>query len=437
MIVLRRISLWAALTLLIYMPFHVFLAQSLSLLTGGLEIWKIGKDVFLAIVVVFTICLVWQQRVWDRLFLWLVGLTAVYLFVHILLWWLNSNIYQESALLGIVYNTRLPAFLVLGYGAMRLYPGKFAFSSIVKLILVVSTIVAGLGVVQYFLPSDILTHLGYGLERGTRPAFFIEDNPDLPRIMSTLREPNALGAYLILPAAALLTLLFKEQKPRVRYMFAIALLLHLVAIFLTFSRSAWLGVALALTLVVWWQVGRTILQWLRRFWPLVVGFAIVVLGLAFAMRNTEFFQRYIVHSEPTEQIADLDSNDLHLLLTKQGLEGIADKPLGHGPGTAGLVSIRNPNGGLLTENYYIQIGYEVGVIGLAIFIALNVFVYIRLWRQGNDLARVLCAGFWAYVLTNMLLHTWSNEAVAAQWWLLAGALLGKPTSSTIKRTSKV
>ncbi|MBX6334994.1 O-antigen ligase family protein, partial [Candidatus Saccharibacteria bacterium] len=331
----------------------------------------------MAIVVVFTICLVWQQRVWDRLFLWLVGLTAVYLFVHILLWWLNSNIYQESALLGIVYNTRLPAFLVLGYGAMRLYPGKFAFSSIVKLILVVSTIVAGLGVVQYFLPSDILTHLGYGLERGTRPAFFIEDNPDLPRIMSTLREPNALGAYLILPAAALLTLLFKEQKPRVRYMFAIALLLHLVAIFLTFSRSAWLGVALALTLVVWWQIGRTILQWLRRFWPLVVGFAIVVLGLAFAMRNTEFFQRYIVHSEPTEQIADLDSNDLHLLLTKQGLEGIADKPLGHGPGTAGLVSIRNPNGGLLTENYYIQIGYEVGVIGLAIFIALNVFVYIR------------------------------------------------------------
>lgn len=423
MIVLRRISLWAALTLLIYMPFHVFLAQSLSLLTGGLEIWKIGKDVFLAIVVVFTICLVWQQRVWDRLFLWLVGLTAVYLFVHILLWWLNSNTYQESALLGIVYNTRLPAFLVLGYGAMRLYPGKFAFSSIVKLILVVSTIVAGLGVVQYFLPSDILTHLGYGLERGTRPAFFIEDNPDLPRIMSTLREPNALGAYLILPAAALLTLLFKEQKPRVRYMFALSLVLHLTAIFLTFSRSAWLGAALALGLVVWWRFGRIVLHWLRRFWPVAAGLVLVILGLAVALRDTAFFQRYIVHSEPTEQVADLDSNDLHLLLAKEGLEGIADKPFGHGPGTAGLVSIRNPEGGQLTENYYIQIGYEVGVIGLAVFVALNVLVYIRLRRLNSDFAAVLGVSFWAYVLTNMLLHTWSNEAVAAQWWLLAGFVL--------------
>lgn len=423
--------------LLVYMPFHVFLAQSLSLLTGGLEVWKIGKDVFLALAVLFTICLVWQQRVRDYLFLWLVGLSAVYLFAHLLLWLLNPHIYQESALLGTVYNMRLPAFLVLGYGAKLLYPGKFAFSSIIKFVLIVSTVVAGLGVVQYFLPSDLLTHFGYGLERGTRAAFFIEDNPDLPRIMSTLREPNALGAYLILPATILLTLFFKEQRPRVRYMFASTLLLHLTAIFLTHSRSAWLAMALAFVLMVWWQYGTAIIKWLRRFWPLVAGFVVAALGLTFAMRDSELFQRYIVHSEPTEQVADLDSNDLHILLAKQGLEGIAEKPLGHGPGTAGLVSIRNPEGGQLTENYYIQIGYEVGLLGLAVFIALNVLIYIQLWRQGNDLTRVLCAGFWAYVLINMLLHTWSNEAVAAQWWLLAGVLLGRPTSSTIKRVSKV
>lgn len=421
--IIRRIPLWAAIALLVYMPLHIFLAQSLSLLTGGLEVWKIGKDVFLAVAVLFTICLVWQQRVWNRLFLWLVGLSAAYLALHLLLWLLHPDLYQQSAILGTIYNMRLPAFLLLGYGAVLVYPGKFVFSSVIKLVLIVSTAVAGLGVLQYFLPSDLLTHLGYGLERGTRAAFFIEDNPDLPRIMSTLREPNALGAYLILPAAALLAFFLKAQASRVRYMFALSLVLHLTAIFLTFSRSAWLGAALALGLVVWWRFGRIVLHWLRRFWPVAAGLVLVILGLAVALRDTAFFQRYIVHSEPTEQVADLDSNDLHLLLAKQGLEGIADKPLGHAPGTAGLVSIRNPEGGQLTENYYIQIGYEVGVLGLAVFVALNVWVYIRLRSQKNDLATVLCASFWAYVLMNMLLHTWSNEAVAAQWWLLAGMAL--------------
>jgi len=421
--IVRRIPLWAAITLLVYMPFHIFLAQSLSLLTGGLEAWKIGKDVFLAAAVLFTICLVWQQKVGNSLFRWLVGLSAVYFLAHLALWLSHPGLYQQSAVLGTIYNMRLPAFLVLGYGAALLYPGKFVFSSVIKLVLIVSTAVAGLGILQYFLPSDLLAHLGYGLERGTRTAFFIEDNPDLPRIMSTLREPNALGAYLLLPAAALLALFFKEQKSRVRYMFAFALLVHLAAIFLTHSRSAWLGAALALVLVSWWRFGRTIRVWLRRFWPVATGLVLVVVAAAFALRDTAFFQRYIVHSEPTEQVADLDSNDLHVLLAKEGLEGIADKPLGHGPGTAGLVSIRNPEGGQLTENYYIQIGYEVGVLGLAVFIALNALVYVRLRRLHGDFAAALCASFWAYVLMNMLLHTWSNETLAAQWWTLAGMAL--------------
>ena len=130
-----------------------------------------------------------------------------------------------------------------------------------------------------------------------------------------------------------------------------------------------------------------------------------------------------MHSDPTEQVADLDSNDLHVLLAKQGLEGIVSQPFGHGPGTAGLVSIQNPDGGQLTENYYIQIGYEVGIVGLVVFLVLNALVYLRLWRRGDYVSVILCSSFWAYVLINMLLHTWSNEAVATQWWLFAGVAI--------------
>ena len=39
-----------------YMPFHIFLAQSLSLATGGLDAWKIAKDLLAIIAVLFVIC---------------------------------------------------------------------------------------------------------------------------------------------------------------------------------------------------------------------------------------------------------------------------------------------------------------------------------------------------------------------------------------------
>jgi hypothetical protein len=420
---LRRVPYWGALALLIYMPLHIFLSQSLSLVTGGLEVWKLAKDVVLVLLVVFAVCLVWQQRVATRGFQWLVALTILYFALHLVLWVANPDLYDRSALLGTIYNVRLPCFVLLGYGATLLNPRLFVFSSIFKIVLGVSTVVAFLGVLQYLLPKDLLTHVGYSLERGTRPAFFIDDNPAWLRIMSTLREPNALGAYLVLPFTALSLLIVRARRNRQRLLLIGAWALHALAILLTFSRSAWLGAALAVLLVVVWQYRR----WMRahrQLLGIVVTGIILVIGVGFlGLRHTPFFQQYIVHSDPNEQVADLDSNDYHTLLVRQGLEGIADKPLGHGPGTAGLVSIQNPAGGQLTENYYVQIGYEVGVFGLLLFVGLNVWLYVRLWQRRDQFGLVLCAAFWAYVLINMLLHSWSNEAVAAQWWILTGLAL--------------
>lgn len=422
---LQHITYIGVLVLLAYMPLHIFLAQSLSLATGGLEVWKVAKDVALLLLVLFTVCLVfWQGRA-TKVFKLLTGFSAIYGGLHLLLWALHPDLYDRSAALGTLYNVRLPLFALLGYGMVLLLP-KFVFSSVLKLVLAVSTLVAGLGILQYFLPHDILTHLGYSLERGARPFFLIDTNSDLIRVMSTLREPNAFGAYLIVPVTALLALWFRTKNSNKRLVLGGALGLHLLALFLTFSRSAWLGAAAALGLVVWWQLNERKPQLARRFLLIsgVLAASIIITG--WSIRNTHFFQQYIIHSNPTEEVADLDSNDYHNLLLKQGLEGVRAEPLGHGPGTAGLVSIQNPGGGQLTENYYVQIAYEVGVIGALLFVAFNGWVYVLIRGRGRPdmVAVILCASFWGYVITNMLLHTWSNEAVAAQWWVLAGMALG-------------
>lgn len=419
---LARISYYGFWTLLIYMPFHIFLSQWLSTFTGGLEVWKIGKDVALFACTLFTICLVFKEKKGDKPFWWLAGFAGVYGALHLILWACNADIYDRSAVLGAIYNMRLPLFILLGYGVALLNPTKFVFSSLIRIVVIVGTVVAVLGILQYLLPKDVLTHVGYSLERGVRPAFFIDDHPDLPRIMSTLREPNALGAFLLVPIGALTALLLATRARARQLLYCGMLGVQLCAVFLTFSRSAWLAAALVIALTVGWQFRFGIWTIIRRWWPVLAVAACLLLLVGYTQRHSQFVESYITHATPDET-NDLDSNDYHWLFIKQGIEGIVDQPFGHGPGTAGLASIQNPNGSFLTENYYIQIGYELGLMGLALFIALNVWVYRQLLRHKNQLTLVLLTTFWGYVLTNMLLHTWSNEAVAAQWWLLAGATL--------------
>ncbi len=419
---LRRIPFWGALALLIYMPFHVFLSQSISLLTGGLDAWKLAKDGMIAILTVFIICLTWQQRRRPCWFIVLIVGTSLYAALHIVLWVLHPHLFRDSALLGSIYNVRIPCLLIIGAGAGLLWPEGRRW--IWPVVIGVSTLVAVLGIVQYFLPKDILTHVGYSLERGVRPNFFIDDNPAFPRAMSTLRDPNSLGAYLLVPLAALSAYALRlKSYPRRRQIGVVALLaVHFAALYVTFSRSAWLGAAVTLLLVLAWQFGAPLVRLARRYWPVAIAAVAVLTLVAVWQRHNPQLDGIVSHSTAA-QVGPHDSNDLHWLYVRRGIEGIIRSPLGHGPGTAGLASIQNPTGGLLTENYYVQIGYELGVVGLLLFIALNVWIYMRLWKRHDLWATVLLSSFWGYVIMNMLLHTWSNEAVAAQWWIVAGIAL--------------
>ncbi len=417
------------------MPFHLFIAQSVSLATGGLEVWKVGKDIFLAFVTLFTICLVFWEKRASRGFLILFGLTVAYGLLHGLEWVTHPHIYDRSAVVGIIYNVRVPCFALLGYGAALLTPRKFAFSSLAKIVVGVSSMVVCLGLLQYFLPKDILTHLGYGADRGALPAFFIDDNPAFPRIMATLRDPNSLGAYLLLPMAVLIRYVL---QPVARRRFAAAALLaaHAVALYLTFSRGAWLAAVCVTVMLVWWRYRGMTVWAARHGWAIVVALVFVFCISMYIIRNTTFYQGVIIHATSQDSPADRNSNGYHVEFARQGIMGIAAQPYGHGPGTAGLASIQDPAGSFLTENYFIQIGYEVGLIGLAVCIAIHAWLYGQIILSAHRLRGVLLVTFWGYVIMNMLFHMWSNEAVAAQWWLLAGAVAALPATAATRVTSQ-
>lgn len=426
----KRLPSWTVYALLAYMPFHIFLAQSLSLITGGLSVWKVSKDVLLFMVTAGAIGLVYARRAQTKQFNLLLGLSAIYGLVHLLVWGLNRDIFTETALLGTAYNVRVVGYLVLGYAAVLLWPSGQQARIALRIILIVSTIVSFLAILQYLLPKDLLTNFGYSLERGVRPAFFIDDKPDLPRVMSTLRDPNSLGAYLLLPICLLVA---RFQKARPKTLVGGLLLAHGLALFLTFSRAAWIGLVIMLGSFVVITFGRNIdLAKHRKKLVALLAAAVILVSFGYVFRDQYVVQNIILHSDETTQ-AELDSNDLHIKQIVDSSNAILDHPYGHGPGTAGIVSIRNPDQTFLTENYFLQIGYEIGLLGLLIFLVICFQVARSLVRRHNSSSRSLLAVLLAYSVMAIIMHLWTNEAVTAQWWLLAGVILGSGAPKTLSK----
>ena len=69
----EKAAFYLTLFFTVYMPLHIFLAQSLSLVTGGLEIWKAAKDVLLVVAVPFLLLLAYKQGLFKQKFFKKIG----------------------------------------------------------------------------------------------------------------------------------------------------------------------------------------------------------------------------------------------------------------------------------------------------------------------------------------------------------------------------
>ncbi len=436
---LQKISLYIFYGLLGYMPLHIFISTVVGVNLHILELMKVLKD----IVLVFGFCLLffssltqpWYKTWLKNKLVWVIGAYAALTLVLALL----RPTDPDAEILGVVYNTRFLVFFLYGWLLTLTFPAKRVQTAALKIVSAVGLFVVLFGIFQYlFLPNDFLTHLGFTRENGVLPAFFIDDKPDLERVMSTLRDPNSLGSHLIVAGSLVLAGLITEKISRKRW------LLHATAIVLclwfTFSRSAWLGFIFA-GVIFGLLFAKNKLQITKRQLSIVgtallCGLVVLSLGL-YLGRDTYLVQNFVLHSDQSTTLED--PNELRVRFWRESLEKITDNPVGSGPGTAGLASIRNNEQGTqLNENYYLQIATEVGVVGLILFLAILIMVAIGLFQANpnNVYVWALLASFAGLALTNFLVHIWSNEAVAYTWWGLAGLYMVKQTDSSKKKPSR-
>lgn len=407
--------------LLAYMPLHIFLSTIIGANLGGLGFFKIFKDIVAA--AGFVMLLLYSLRqTWFKS--WIKNYVVLLIIAYAVLTLglaLVKPTDQQAEILGVVYNLRFLMFFLYGWLLVYYFPAKAIGQTAIKLVLAVSLPVVIFGLVQYFvLPNNALTHLGFTRANGVLPAFFIDDKPNLERVMSTLRDPNSLGSYLIIIMALIATKFNKKKIKKVSVGWLLFTAASFVCLLLTFSRSALIGLVVAALVYGGLQFKDKLNPAQLKRLIIATGAALVIIIAGFvAARNTYFVKNAVFHAD--QSTVQKDPNQLRVQFTKDSINRIIHHPIGNGPGTAGLASIKNKiQGTELTEDYYLQIGSEVGVVGLALFVAIIAAVAFRLYFVSQDkYAAALLAALAGLVVTNLLVHIWSNEAVAYTWWGLA------------------
>lgn len=416
--ILSWVSGLSALILLL-MPFHAFLTVWLSSLTGHYTALRLWKEIILLIIGLGTLLLIAidhkiRSHTLTRRLVWLIFLYVFLNLLYGLFVYSRGDVSLKSLGYGLIVDLRFPLFfLVTWSAALRTRRLRYYWQG---LVLFSCAVVVVFGLLQAFiLPNNFLTHFGYG-PNTIAPIETINHNRSYIRIASTLRGANPLGAYLIVPISVL-TMILARAKLRRNWQFGL-LAGALITLFFSFSRSAYIGAFVSMAIILGLSIKSKKLQRVALVGACIGLLALVGLGLA--LRHNERFQNVFFHTQD-HSLVKTTSNGGHLSALKAGLGDIAHHPLGDGPGTAGPASAYNPRETRIAENYFIQIGQETGLIGMLLFILINVGVGYLLWsRRADPLALSLFASLIGLTLVNMLSHAWADDTLAYVWWGLAG-----------------
>jgi len=417
------------------MPFHAFLTVWGSSLVGHYTLLRLWKEALLVICIAGAIYLIAtdhkiRSHTLTRRLVWLI-FSYMLLTVAWGLLALNQHDVNAKALgYGLIVNLRFLAFFLVTWTvALRLTRLRNHWQWLVYW---PAIIVVGFGLLQAFiLPHDFLRHFGYGA--ATIPAYeTINHNQHYVRVISTLRGANPLGAYLVIPISLISVLLLRGQR---NWRQAVFLVAALAVLFFSFSRSAWVGTGLSVAVLLF--LGGLSRRSVQITLAVIGSLVLVGAVLAISLRHDMNFENFVLHTQ-THSAVPSTSNQGHLTALKTGLEDLRHHPLGDGPGTAGPASVYNDHPARIAENYFIQVGQEVGWLGLLMFILINLGVgYLLYLRRADPLALSLFASLIGLTFINMLSHAWADDTLAYVWWGLAGiamAPLAKPQDAQDAKT---
>jgi hypothetical protein len=445
------------LLLFLLLPFHALLVTVGTKVVAGagqaplpyLAIWKEGLIALLFLIAIFELFL--QERSTIKNMLsgrkWILVIEKEKGLILLLLALAVIILPGSTDLVTFIYGFKYVFVPLIFFLVLRslTWEQNYLEQKLLPLILITGGVVALYGIFTFFLPVSFFTALGYSdahslyTPGGSLSAFQQISDSGIRRIQSVMSGPNQLGLWLLLPWSVGIVSLLRGKRSGLLYITVLSIAL---ALLLTFSRSAWIA-AFVITLVACGMQMKGAVR--MRVLSGIISATLLALIILW-VRSPELIQRGI-------------SNRHHFERTRDGLITMIQHPLGLGLGTAGPASNRVSDpciyfdadsdiswandrsdlclfvGGsqvqplpsekvctcpMLPENWYVQIGIELGILGFLLFLGLIAYVLNAL--QASKYLPVFLA-FLGISIAALFLHAWEDSAVAYTVWGLCGIVL--------------
>ncbi|MEM7113887.1 MAG: O-antigen ligase family protein [Chloroflexota bacterium] len=302
---------------------------------------------------------------------------------------------------------------------------------LVKVLLLAGAGASAIAIIFWMLPDDLtntilnaLTRIGYP---GGWVIRYIEENPALSeRAIGTSIDPNVLGGLLLMIGALAGPQVVAKKPLFPRWLTFIIVGLIFLALILTFSRGAMLGLAAGLGFVA-------VIRY-RRLIPYMFGVGMLMLLLPVTQGYIGRFIEGIQGQDLATQMRFGEYKDALILIQRYPVFGV---------GFAGTPDLDIYLG---VANVYFTIAEVMGLVGLAFFLAvmITLFVYAYFSRHyfspnssedavwlGLHAALVggLVVGIFDHYLFNLEFH----HAVTAFWLFVGLATAATFLGPTLKR----
>jgi hypothetical protein len=243
---------------------------------------------------------------------------------------------------------------------------------------------------------------------------------DLPRASSLLLGDLALAFFSVFALAVAAAVLLTARRRVTRLLSGGVSVLAIASIGFSITRSA--ALAAGVMLIVMTILARRPARTASVVVVLVVGVLVAfVSGLV-------PLQAINALTNPHEA-----SVQAHQGAISQGLQLVQEDPMGRGLGTVGTIGQRVfHEQAVTTENWFLQIAAEMGLVPGLLFLAISIGVGIEAFAsylrvRDLALARVCLAvvgGSVGFLIVGNMLHAWEVPVIAMAFWLLAGIAVG-------------